>query len=69
MTTRIELDDIRHRATINGVVITYELLEAFTKPTPPGVWFRAEKSKDSDVMIIRQMTLPRSRGSGQPQQQ
>ena len=31
MTTRIELDDIRHRATINGVVITYELLEAFTK--------------------------------------
>ena len=43
----ITFDDYRQVATINGVDVTYELLVAFTEPTPESYWFRVFRDESN----------------------
>jgi hypothetical protein len=47
MTTRIEMNDIDHVITVNGIKMSYELINALTATTPEGVYLRIEREGDT----------------------
>lgn len=49
----IEFDDALGVATINGVKVTYDLIEAWTQSTLPGQWFRVVRRPDGVAWVER----------------
>jgi hypothetical protein len=52
LSENIVIDDENDIATIYGTRVSGELLRVLGEPTPPGRWFRMERSADG-VMFIR----------------
>ena len=48
--TRIEMNDIDHTVTINGIRVSYEMLDAFTRTTPDDVYLRV--IREGDVVTV-----------------
>lgn len=53
LSKRVWFDDQRDVVVVNHVAIAGALLEAFTKPTPQGEWFRVIRAQDGQSTIER----------------
>ena len=50
LSERIQIDNQRDEITIDGCTINRFVLDAFIKPTQPGVWFRVHSVDDGRII-------------------